>query len=60
LADLPKLLAGSCDPIQYQDIRASVVETGVTFDEILVKASPQVRSYISMALPNGKYFVSDA
>jgi mandelamide amidase len=66
LPELAHLIELTTDPIQNHDVKGSLTRylaqynTGITFDTLLAKASPDVQRMITPALPNGSDFVSDA
>jgi Asp-tRNA(Asn)/Glu-tRNA(Gln) amidotransferase A subunit family amidase len=67
LPELAQLIARTTDPIQNHDVKPSITRylaeyhAGVTFDELLSQASPDVRSMIEPAIrPDGSSFVPDA
>jgi Asp-tRNA(Asn)/Glu-tRNA(Gln) amidotransferase A subunit family amidase len=66
LPDLPRLIALTTDLIQNHDVKASLsrylaqYRTGISFDTLLGKASPDVRVMIEAALSGGADFVTEA
>jgi mandelamide amidase len=66
LPELAHLIALTTDPIQNHDVKRSLTrylaeyDTGISFDTLLAKASPDVQRMIRPVLPNGSDFVSDS
>jgi Asp-tRNA(Asn)/Glu-tRNA(Gln) amidotransferase A subunit family amidase len=66
LPQLPHLIALTTDLVQNHDVKAALTrylakyQTGVSFDTLLAKASPDVRQMIETALPGGSDFVPEA
>ncbi len=67
LPELPRLIALITDPVQNHDVKPSLTrylkdyQAGVTFEELLAQASPDVRRLIEPAItPGGHDFVPDA
>jgi indoleacetamide hydrolase len=67
LPELPRLIQLITDPVQNHDVKPSVTRflehyhAGVTFDELLAQASPDVRAMIEPAItPGGRDFVPEA
>jgi mandelamide amidase len=65
LPELPRLIELTTDLIQNHDVKASLsrylaqYQTGISFDTLLSKASPDVRVMIETALPGGSGFVTE-
>ena len=65
LPELPHLIALTTNPIQNHDVKASLTRylaqyhTGISFDTLLAKASPDVLRMIVPALPGGPDFVPE-
>ncbi|MGH8138441.1 MAG: amidase family protein [Steroidobacteraceae bacterium] len=66
LPELAHLISLTTDQIQNHDVKAALTrylaqyQTGISFDTLLAKASPDVRQMIETALPAGSGFVPEA
>jgi mandelamide amidase len=67
LPELPRLISLITDPVQNHDVKPSMIRyladyrAGVTFEELMAQASPDVRRMIEPAItPGGKDFVAEA
>jgi mandelamide amidase len=67
LPDLPRLIALITDPVQNHDVRPSLTRylaqynSGISFEQLLAQASPDVRKMIEPAVtPGGADFVPEA
>jgi len=67
LPELHRLIELITDSVVYHDFRPSMTRylaeyhTGVTFDQLIAQASPDIRRMIELTLtPGGKYFVPDS
>ncbi len=65
--DLAHLIELTTEPIQNHDVRYALKKylddshAGVTFDQVLAQANPDIKRDFALAvLPGGKFFVSDA